>query len=91
MDYPWSMWGPCSQTCGTGKRIRSRVCPDDVDDMICESLSRQEETCNEEVRSQECSSCVTVSRQVFCFSDFKFFFLLRLVLNFQSALHQTFY
>ncbi|KAF1748497.1 hypothetical protein GCK72_024964 [Caenorhabditis remanei] len=50
----WSEWGPCSVTCGSGRRIRTRDC--------------QEENCEERnIQSEECSlnSCL----ELFIWSD----------------------
>ena len=50
VDYPWSTWDECTQSCGTGKRTRFRLCSEGVNGNICENPTRQEESCNEQVK-----------------------------------------
>ncbi|XP_072048177.1 uncharacterized protein [Amphiura filiformis] len=45
---PWSLWTPCTRTCGTGTRTRTRTCNDPIpnDNDICVGDAVQNEDCN---------------------------------------------
>ena len=45
----WTPWTACTQTCGTGKRFRSRDCSGGVDTLLCDSQPGEEEVCNIQV------------------------------------------
>ncbi|XP_033644442.1 sushi, von Willebrand factor type A, EGF and pentraxin domain-containing protein 1-like isoform X2 [Asterias rubens] len=58
---PWLPWTECSQSCGSGRRFRSRPCdnpsPENGGER-CQGTNVQAETCNEEM----CPTCPTLRR-----------------------------
>ncbi len=58
---PWLPWTECSQSCGTGRRFRSRTCdnpgPENGGEP-CQGTNKQGETCSMEI----CPTCRTLRR-----------------------------
>ena len=42
----WSQWSLCTQTCGSGVQLRTRVCSDGADPKECTAVSNQTKPCD---------------------------------------------